>query len=78
MVLFNDLSKAYDSIDRDVLWLKMAALGVKGKFLQMLKAYQDVNCAVKIIVVTDWFNVERGLRQGVYCAHFFLICTLLE
>ena len=70
---FIDLSKAYDSVNREFLWHKLSGLGVDGKFLQIVKAvYQDVKCAVKVNgVLTDWFSVHRGLRQGCILSPLF-------
>ena len=35
---FFDISKAYDSVDRDILWRRMSALGFGGQFLGTLKS----------------------------------------
>ena len=63
---FIDLKKAYDSVDRDLLWGKLESLGIQGKILQSIKAvYSDVKCKVKIGgEVGNEFSVTTGLRQG--------------
>ena len=63
---FIDISKAYDSVNRDILWKKLASLGFSGDFLSALKAlYADdsVDCVVNGITTRPVF-LRRGLRQG--------------
>ena len=51
-VAFVDFSKAYDKINRNKLWKKLAAFGINDKFLNTLKSlYKDVQCCVKVNVV---------------------------
>ena len=63
---FVDYSKAFDRVSRDLLWKKLEKLGLRGKFLQAVKSlYHNVECSVRLNgVMTDWFNVETGLKQG--------------
>ena len=65
-VAFVDFSKAYDKINRNKLWKKLAAFGINDKFLNALKAlYKDVQCCVKVNgVKSRWFPVNIGLKQG--------------
>ena len=63
---FIDISKAYDSVNRDILWKKLSTLGFSGDFLSALKAlYSDdsVDCVVNGITTRPIF-LRRGLRQG--------------
>ena len=63
---FLDISKAYDSVDRNVLWEKLTKLGISGKFLQMLKTMytgDSVECTVNGRTTRSVF-LKRGLRQG--------------
>ena len=63
---FIDISKAYDSVNRDILWKKLSSLGFSGDFLSALKAlYTDdsVDCVVNGITTRPVF-LRRGLRQG--------------
>ena len=47
--IFIDFSKAYDKINRDLLWHKLNVLGVDGKMLKSLKSlYEHVQCTVRI------------------------------
>ena len=63
---FMDLQKAYDSVDRGILWKKMEQLGFGGKFLEAIKAMYKgdfVTCMTNG-VTTNPVYLGRGLRQG--------------
>ena len=67
-VLFVDFAKAFDSLDRNLLWNKLAnmiGLG-KGKFMNSLYSlYSNVQACVKVNDrYTNWFQVSCGLKQG--------------
>ena len=64
--IFIDFSKAYDRINRDLLWHKLNVLGVDGKMLKSLKSlYEHVQCTVRINGChSEWFEVQTGLKQG--------------
>jgi hypothetical protein len=63
---FIDFKKAYDSVDRDMLWTKLEDCGVSGKMLKAVKSlYKSVSACVRINGhLTEWFEVRSGLRQG--------------
>ena len=75
-VAFNNFSKVYDRINRDLLWSKLQLQGLNGHMLNILKAiYNDVCCCVCINDTnSDWFQVTSGLKQGCYYLRFCLIC----
>ena len=56
---FIDFKKAYDSIDRNLLWQKLIRVGVKGRMLRAVKSlYSSVSSCVRINgFTTDWFDV---------------------
>ena len=61
-----DISKAYDSINRGILWQKLSTLGINGEFLSTLKSlYTDdsIDCVVNGLLTRPIF-LRRGLRQG--------------
>ena len=63
---FVDIQKAYDSVNRAILWRKLESLGIAGDFLETLKAmYKDdsVRCTVNETTTRSVF-LRRGLRQG--------------
>lgn len=63
---FIDFRKAYDAIDRTMLFSKLCDLGISGKMFQALKSiYKEVKCCVRLNnMQTDWFSVKCGLKQG--------------
>ena len=63
---FIDVQKAYDSVNRSLLWKILESVGICGAFLQTLKSmYQDdsVQCNVNGSSTRSVF-LRRGLRQG--------------
>ena len=65
-VCFIDMKKAFDCVNRDLLWYKLMALGVSGKFLDAAKSlYSDMECSVKVNDrLTPFFPVTKGVKQG--------------
>ena len=48
-VCFIDAKKAFDSVNRDMLWYKLMKIGVTGSFLNAVKSLYDVtNSSVKL------------------------------
>lgn len=62
---FTDFSKAFDHIDRNMLWNKLSALGLHGNILNCLSAlYENVKCCVRVNgCLTDWFPVDIGVKH---------------
>ena len=63
---FVDVSKAYDSVNREILWAKLKKIGIDGVFLETLKAMysgDSVNCKFNGTSTGPVF-LRRGLRQG--------------
>ena len=65
-VCFVDFRKAYNTINRRLLWLKLKEIGINGKIFKSLQAiYENIKCSVRINGhYTDWFDVDTGLKQG--------------
>ena len=63
---FIDFSKAFDTVNRDLLWFRLLHYGIDGKFLQILKAmYTNLQICVKLHNhLTNWFGSSIGVRQG--------------
>ena len=63
---FIDFSKAYDRINRELLWHKLSKMGISGKFLASLESlYKNVKGTVRVDgQQTEWFDVNCGLKQG--------------
>ena len=66
-IFFIDLAKAYDSVDRVLLWEILARFGVPPRMIKVIRMSHD---GMRARVQLDdgdfsaWFNVCQGLRQG--------------
>ena len=63
---FVDLTKAYDKVDRDILWMVLERRGVPVKLLNLLKGLL-VGAVARVRVngkFSEQFILERGLKQG--------------
>ena len=64
---FIDLQKAYDSVDRELLWVVLARFGVPDKMLTVVHQFHE---GMRAHVCTDdgehsvWFVVSQDPRQG--------------
>ena len=65
-VCFVDFKKAFDCVNRAVLWNTLRKAGVGGKMLQTLKSmYGSVRACIRCPdSVTDFFDCPVGVRQG--------------
>ena len=63
---FVDLRKAFDSVYRNGLWLKLYKAGISGKMLKIIKSiYEQVKSCVKHCNnYSEFFDISVGLRQG--------------
>ena len=64
--VFVDFQKAFDSVDRDVIWKLMHHYGFPPKFITIIQQlYEDATCQViHESKLTELFNVQTGVRQG--------------
>ena len=65
-ICFIDLKKAFDGVDRKLLWYKLQCYGINGTLLNNIMAlYKQVQYSIEINEYqTDWFEVRRGVKQG--------------
>jgi hypothetical protein len=63
---FLDIRKAYDTVCREGLWIRMLEKGIGGKMWRVVRnLYREVGSCVRLgEEKTDWFSLEVGLRQG--------------
>ena len=64
---FIDLQKAYDTVDRNLLWQVLICIGVPPQMIAVIQQFHDgMRACVRLDdgVCSDWFEVEQGLRQG--------------
>ena len=65
-VCFIELTKAYDSVDRTLLWTVLARFGVPQNMISVICQFPDgMRACVRLDdrVCSGWFAVEQGLRQ---------------
>ena len=70
-VYFIDFTKAYDSVDRTLLWTVFAYFGVPYNMISVIRQFNDgMRACVRLDdrVGSRWFAVEQGLRQGCVLA----------
>ena len=70
-VCFIGLTKAYDSVDRTLLWTVLARFGVSQIMISVIRQFHDgMRAFVRLDdrVCSRWFAVEQGLRQGCVLA----------
>ena len=68
---FIDLTKAYDSVDRILLWDVLARFGVPPRMLAVIRQFHDgMQACVRLDdeECSDKFDVGQGLRQGCVLA----------
>ena len=62
------LQKAYDSVDRELLWKVLARAGVPEDMIAVIRQFHDGMQAQVVRMddgeLSDWFEVTQGLRQG--------------
>ena len=69
-IAFVDLSKAFDSVDRELLWKVLEKCGCPPTFVQVIRSLHD---GMKVQVrygcdLSDSFMVSRGVKQGCVLA----------
>ena len=78
---FIDLQKAYDSVDRELLWVVLARFGVPGKMSTVIRQFHE---GMRARVRTDdgehseWFASLRGCGKDMCCHLFFSKSSLLR
>ena len=69
---FIDLQKAYDTVDRTLLWQVLTRIGVPPQMKAVIQQFHnDMRVCVRPNdgVCLDWFEVKQGLRQGCVLSH---------
>lgn len=76
-VNFIDFEKAFDSVDREILWKLTAHYGIPAKIINIIRStYQGMRCQVLHEgCISEAFEVLTGVRQGCLLSPFlFLLC----
>ena len=63
---FIDYRKAFDSIDRSLLWQKLLSYNINGKVLNIIRQIYSKakSCIRKDNMISDYFMCNVGVRQG--------------
>ena len=82
--IFIDLMKAYDSVDREALWLVLTKFGFPDKIVALIQSlHEGMKARVTMFgKLSEEFDIKNGLRQGCVLApsllNVYFIVTLLE
>ena len=63
---FIDLKKAFDCVNRDMLYFKLLQIGINGKVFKTIRNMYSNTLSAVILgsYITDWFDTDNGVRQG--------------
>jgi hypothetical protein len=63
---FIDFRKAYDCIDRSILWQSLGSMGLHGRMMETIKEmYAEVKCCVRTSGgLSECFDSDLGVKQG--------------
>ena len=80
---FIDYAKAFDCVDHNKLWKILKKMGIPDHLTWLLRhLYAGQEATVRTgHGTTDWFQIGKGVRQGVYCHPAYLTsmqCTSWE
>ena len=77
-VNFVDFRKAFDSIERTKLWNILKSYGIPPDIIDLLREIYRGNksCIVQNGNVSEWFQVETGVRQGCVMSGFLFIVAV--
>ena len=75
---FVDFEKAFDSLDREVLWNLMAHYGIPQKFINIIRnSYNNMQCRViHEGKLTESFDVKTGVKQGCLLSPFLFLLAI--
>ncbi|KAL6484915.1 hypothetical protein MHYP_G00069600 [Metynnis hypsauchen] len=80
--VFIDLTKAFDTVNREALWVILQRLGCPRKFVQMIHQFHD-NMTGAVLSggeASDPFEISNGVKQGCVLApvlfNLFFTCVL--
>ena len=78
-VAFIDFEKAFDSINRNLLWPILLKNGIKGKLFRCIKSmYNNVKARVRCgAKLTEYVNCTAGVKQGDVCSPI-LFCLFIN
>ena len=71
---FIDYAKAFDCVDHNKLWKILQEMGILGHLTCLLRnLYAGKETTVRTgHGTTDWFQIGKGVHQGLYCHPAYL------
>ena len=70
---FIDYAKAFDCVDHNKLWKILKEMGIPDHLTCLLQnLYAVPEATIRARYVTDWFQIGKGVQQGVYCHPAYL------
>ena len=75
---FVDFEKAFDSVDRDVLWKLLRHYGIPEKYITLIQKTYD-NCSCRVIhngVLSELVEMLTGVRQGCLLSPFLFLLVI--
>ncbi|KAL9952861.1 hypothetical protein ACROYT_G040182 [Oculina patagonica] len=75
---FVDYEKAFDSVDREVLWKLLRHYGIPEKYITLIqKTYEECTCRViHNGVLSELFEMLTGVRQGCLLSPFLFLLVI--
>ena len=66
LLIFIDFQKAFDTLEWSYLYKCLEAFNFGGEFIRWVRTfYQNIqSCVINNVTASDYFNLERGVRQG--------------
>ena len=80
--VFTDLTKAFDTVNREALWTVLERLGCPPKFISMIRLFHEgmTGQVLSHGNVTEAFAISNGVKQGCVLApvlfNIFFTCML--
>ena len=71
---FIDYAKGFDCVDHNKLWKILKGMGIPDHLTCLLRnLYAGQEATVRILYrTTDWFKIEKGVRQGLFTVTLFI------
>ncbi|XP_076028386.1 uncharacterized protein LOC143017482 [Oratosquilla oratoria] len=80
--VFIDLTRAFDTVNREALWVILSKLGCPDKFVNLIRQFIDDMTGQVLLggEVSESFNISNGVKQGFVLApilfNLFFTCVL--